>query len=284
MKSRLRVALLLTTMYLVAELVGAWWSGSLALLADAAHMLTDVAGIGLSLFAVQLAERSPTVRRTYGFYRAEILATLANASVLLAMAGWILFEAYRRFIAPPAVDGGVMLAVATVGLLVNIAAALVLRRNNSASLNLKAAYLEVFSDLLSSVGVIVAAVIIRWTGWYPIDPLMSVGIGLFIVPRTWNLIREAVGILLEGTPANVDLAQIRTQIEQLPAVVGVHDLHVWSITSGLHALSIHVVRASDTVADEVLRRVQTLVTANFPISHVTIQIEPPGWREGETHL
>ena len=281
---RLKIAFALAGVYLVAEVVASFMTGSLALLADAGHMLTDVVGVGLALFAITLAQRAATPARTYGYHRAEILAVLANTALLLATSGYVLVEAYRRFLDPPVVDSGPMLVVAVVGLAVNIAGIFVLREGSSESLNVRGAYLEVVSDALSSVGVIVGAAVMWTTDWYYADPIVSAGIGLLILPRTWRLMREATGILLEGTPSDITLGAVRDVLAKVDGVIGVHDLHVWSLTSGLNALSAHVVRRVDASHDDVLARAHDAITAAFPIGHVTIQLELPGWEQRETHL
>lgn len=283
-KRQLTIVFAFTSLYLIVEVVGGLITGSLALLADAAHMLTDVGGLGLALFAIRFAERPATPERTYGFYRVEILAAVTNAVVLLGISAYILYEAYGRFLAPPAVDSLGMLGVACVGLVVNIAGMRLLRTGSNESLNLKGAYFEVLSDMLSSLGVITAGLIMWTTGWYYADPIFSAGIGLFILPRTWTLLREAVGVLLEGTPSTINLASLRTAIAAVPGVASVHDLHVWSVTSGLNAISAHAVLADSASFEEVLRAIQSRVTSEFEISHVTIQIEPAGHEERETHL
>ena len=283
-KRRLLVVFVLTTVYLAAEVVGGIATHSLALLADAGHMLTDVAGLGLALLAIRFAERPATPDRTYGYYRVEILAAVVNAVVLIGISIVVLFEAYERFRNPPSVASGPMLLVAVVGLVVNIVGILLLRKGSDESLNMKGAYFEVLSDMLTSIGVIVASVIMLTTGWYYADPLISAGIGLFILPRTWILLREAVGVLLEGTPAGVNLAGIREMVGRLPGVQEMHDLHVWSLTSGVNAMSAHVVIVDDTMHNEVLDAVHDVVTKNFRIAHVTVQIERVGWRECEAHL
>lgn len=276
-QKKLLVVLLLTATYLVAEVVGGLMTGSLALLADAGHMLTDVAGVGLALVAIRFAARPATAERTYGFYRAEILAALANAVVLIGISLYILYEAWQRFRNPPPIASGMMLGVASIGLVVNLASMLLLRSGSAESLNMKGAYFEVLSDMLTSIGVIIASVIMLTTGWYYADPLVSAGIGLFILPRTWTLLREAVGVLLEGTPSDVNLTAVRATITAVPGVAGVHDLHVWSLTSGTNALSAHVVLAPEAVHTEVLRAVHASVTTAHPIAHATLQIEPVGW-------
>lgn len=283
-KSRLKIVVIMTLIYLFAEVVGGIWTQSLALLADAGHMLTDVAGLILALFAIRMAEKPASPERTYGYYRAEILAALANAIVLIGISIYILFEAYERFQNPPTVASGGMLLVAFVGLLVNVVGIFLLRESSKESLNMKGAYFEVLSDLLTSVGVIIAAIVMWTTGWYYADPLISAGIGLFILPRTWILLKDAVGILLEGTPANINLAEVRTQILAIPEISAVHDLHVWSLTSGMNALSAHVVRKNGTEVNSLLSQISQMLKEKFKIAHTTIQAENPKLSEEETHL
>ncbi|CAN5706761.1 CDF family zinc transporter CzcD [soil metagenome] len=283
-KKRLAIVLALTASYLVAEIVAGLLTNSLALLADAGHMLTDVAGLALALLAISFAERWATPERTYGYYRIEILAALTNAVLLIGISLYILYEAYERFRNPPEVQSGAMLAVASVGLLINLIGIYLLRAAAKESLNMKGAYYEVMSDLLTSIGVIVAAVIMLTTGWYYADPLISAGIGLFILPRTWMLLRDAVGVLLEGTPTDVNLAALREAIANVAGVAGVHDLHVWSLTSGVNAMSVHAVLADHGLHDEVLAAVQKKVTSDFKIAHATVQVECQGCAAYETHL
>lgn len=283
-KGRLRLVFGLTATYLVAEVVGGIVTGSLALLADAGHMLTDVGGLGLALMAIGYAERPATPSRTYGYYRAEILAALANAVILIVISFYILFEAYRRFKSPPEVQSGLMLIVGSLGLVINIIGAVILRRSAQESLNLKGAYFEVISDLLTSVGVILGAVIMITTKWYYADPIISAGIGLFILPRTWVLLKEAVGVLLEGTPKDVNIESVRAALAATTGVGGVHDLHVWSLTSGTNAMSVHVVLAEGSAYAEVLAQVHARLTKDFPIAHATVQVEPAGWSHCESHL
>jgi cobalt-zinc-cadmium efflux system protein len=283
-KRRLAIVLGLTTLYLVAEVVGGLLTGSLALLADAGHMLTDVAGLGLALLAIRFAERPATPERTYGFYRVEILAALANAVVLIGISLYILYEAYERFMNPPEVESKAMLLIAGIGLVINVVGILILRAGASESLNMKGAYFEVLSDLLTSVGVIIAGVIMLTTGWYYADPLLSAGIGLFILPRTWMLLRDALGVLLEGTPSDVNLASVRDGISSVPGVEGVHDLHVWSLTSGVNAMSVHAVLEDGATHDDVLVAIRKLVTSEFKIAHATVQVESRECAASETHL
>jgi cobalt-zinc-cadmium efflux system protein len=272
-RRRLAVVLGLTCAYLAIEVAAGVLTGSLALLADAGHMLTDVAGLILALAAMKFAERRPSPRRTYGYHRVEILAALTNGIVLLAVAGYILAEAWNRFRTPHPVASVPVLAVAAAGLLVNMAGALLLHRGSQASLNVRGAYNEVLADAVSSVGVIAGAGVITATGWYWVDPLVAVGIALFVLPRTWALLREAVQVLLEGTPREVDIQALRAAMEAVPGVKAVHDLHVWTLTSGVHALSAHAVLREGAAHGQVLSDLRIRVTEGFPIRHVTVQIE-----------
>ncbi|MEO8190078.1 MAG: cation diffusion facilitator family transporter [Acidobacteriota bacterium] len=283
-KKRLLIVFALTGAYMIAEVVGGLLTHSLALMADAGHMVTDVAGIGLALLAIRFAERPATPEKTYGYYRLEILAALANTVVLIGISIYILVEAYQRFRNPPEVQTGTMLVVAGIGLGVNVAGVLLLRGGSSKSLNLKGAYFEVLSDLLTSVGVIIAALVMMTTRWYYADPLISAGIGLFILPRTWTLLREAIGVLLEGTPKDVDVQALREAVGRIQGAEGVHDLHVWTLTSGVNAMSVHVVLSDRASHDDVLKAVQKCITSAFKIAHVTVQLEPIGCAEWETHL
>lgn len=283
-KKQLVIVLTLTTTYLVAEVIGGIVTGSLALLADAGHMLTDAGGLALALTAIKFAERPATPERTYGYYRVEILAALANALILILISLYILYEAYRRFLDPPEVQSGPMLVIASIGLAINLIGVYILRASSKESLNMKGAYFEVLSDMLTSVGVILASVIMLTTGWWYADPLISAGIGLFIFPRTWVLLRDAVGILLEGTPSDVNLANLGEELKGVAGVASVHDLHVWSLTSGVNAMSVHVVLADGAKYEDVLTSVHQQCTGPFKISHVTVQVEPANFSEGETHL
>jgi len=283
-KRRLALVFGFTLLYLIAEVIGGLLTRSLALLADAGHMLTDVAGLGLALFAIRFAERPATPERTYGFYRVEILAALTNAVVLIGISLFILYEAYQRFTDPPEVESKAMLLVGLIGLAVNIAGMLILREGSGESLNMKGAYFEVLSDAVTSIAVIIAGVIMWTTGWYYADPLISAGIGLFIFPRTWALLREAVGVLLEGTPSDVNLTALREAISRVKGVAGVHDLHVWSLTSGVNAMSVHAVVADGAMHDDVLTAVRECVTHDFKIAHATIQVEKQSCVASETHL
>ncbi|MCG7430819.1 cation diffusion facilitator family transporter [Dermacoccus nishinomiyaensis] len=275
----LMVAFGLTAAYMVVELVTGLVSGSLALLSDAAHMGTDVLGLGMALAAITLAQREATSQRTYGTYRLEVLAALANGILLFGVAGYVLFEAWQRFAAPPAVPGLPMLVVATVGLIVNLISFRLLAAGSKESLNLKGAYLEVLSDMLGSVGVIVAAIIIFTTGWRYADPLIGAGIGLFILPRTYTLTAQAVRILMEVAPPGLDVDQVRARILTLPGVADVHDLHIWTVTSGMETATGHVVLADDAELHPVLDRVTALLAEEYHVTHATIQCEPGSHQE-----
>lgn len=283
-KGKLKLVLGLTLTYLIAEVVGGILTKSLALLADAGHMMTDVAGLGMALFAINITQRSASERRTYGFYRAEILAALANAVVLIFISLYILYEAWQRFKSPPEVSSKNMLFIAAIGLIINIIGLLILRKGSQKSLNMKGAYFEVLSDMLTSVGVIVAAIIMITTGWYYADPLISAGIGLFILPRTWILLKDAVGVLLEGTPADVDLAALKNYLQSVSGVVAVHDLHVWSLTSGLNTMSVHIEISENKNTSEVLAIIKSKVKDDFNIIHTTIQTEVTGFDEPKINI
>ena len=284
-KKNLAIVFGLTASYLVAEVIGGIWFNSLALLADAGHMLTDVVGLALALFAIWFAEKQATPEKTYGYYRIEILAATVNAVILIGISLYILYEAYLRFRQPDLkVESGGMMAVAVIGLVINIVGMLILRAGSKESLNMKGAYFEVMSDMLTSIGVIVAALIIQFTGWTYADPLISAGIGLFILPRTWILLKDAVGILLEGTPSDVNIASLRESLKKVEGVADVHDLHVWALTSGMNAMSVHAVLADGAAHESVLERIQTIVQNDFKISHTTVQIETAAQAAHETHL
>lgn len=275
-KKRLSWVLALTSLFMGAEALAGLWTRSLALLADVGHMLADVGGIALALFAIRLAERPATPERTYGYYRAEILAALANAIILIGISVFILFEAYERFRNPPAVESRAMFFVALLGLGINVIGAFVLRGGAEKSLNVRGAYFEVISDLLASIGVVIGAMVMWKTGWYYVDPVISAGIGLFILPRTWRLMKEAIGILLEGTPAHLNIADISSALKDLSYVVTVHDLHVWTLTSGFDCLSGHLVVQNLEQSQKVLAEAQNLLRSKFRIRHATIQIEIGG--------
>lgn len=287
-RSRLLVVLGLTSTVLVAEVIGAWITGSLALLADAGHMFTDVAGILLAVLAVTFAAKPATQKRTFGYYRLEILAAVVNAVLLFAVAVFILLEAWRRWQDPPEVEGGLMLVFAAVGLVANIIGLSILRSGSKESLNVKGAYLEVLGDTLGSLAVIAAAIVIATTGWLRADAAASVLVALMILPRTWTLLREAVDVLLQATPEGMDLAEVRQHIVDTAGVIDAHDLHAWTLTSGMPVVSVHVVVADDALTNgtggEILDALRGCLHEHFDVDHCTFQLEPPEHSSHERSL
>lgn len=271
----LKIVFAITASYFVIEVVVGFISNSLALLSDAAHMLTDVGGQALALFAIWMSSKPRNNRKTYGYYRTEIFSALINAIVLIFISGYILFEAWQRFKEPPAVAGIPMLIVATCGLIINLIGMKILREGSKESINIKGAFLEVVSDMLSSVGVIIAGIIILATGWLYIDPIMSALIGLFILPRTFRLLKESVDILLEAVPANINYSAVEKCISEREGVVSLHDLHIWTITSGVTALSVHVIMKSEIQLTHISKFVQNIkehLESEFKIGHTTIEV------------
>lgn len=271
----LKIVFAMTATYLVVEVIVGFLSNSLALLSDAAHMLTDVAGQGLALFAIWMSAKPRNTRKTYGYLRVEIFSALINALVLLFISGYILFEAWQRFKDPPAVSGVPMLIVATCGLIVNLIAMRILKVGSKESINIKGAFLEVVSDMLSSVAVIIAGIIILFTGWLYIDPIMSALIGLFILPRTYNLLKEAVDILLEAVPKEVDYAKVEQYIAANENVLSIHDLHIWTLTSGVNTLSVHLVFKKDLPLSQVngiIAKIKAALADSYKINHTTIEV------------
>jgi len=275
----------LSTLIAVAEIIGALITGSLVLLADAAHMAADAAGLGLSLLAAYVASRPPTARRTFGYARAEILAALANAVLLLGMAAFIIVDAIRRLMSPPEVSSGLIIVFGVIALVANAVSLLLLRRGQAESLNLRGAFLEVASDALGAVAVIVTGVIIAATGFTRADPIASLAVGLLILPRTWQLLRETVDVLLEASPRGMDLSEVRQHMTALNGVRDVHELHAWTITSGLPVLSAHVVVDPEVFDDgrcfTMLDRLQDCLRGHFDVEHSTFQIEPAGHADHE---
>ncbi|MGW2227160.1 cation diffusion facilitator family transporter [Streptomyces formicae] len=266
----------------VVQVVGALLSGSLALLADAAHSLTDAVGVSLALGAITLAQRAPTPRRTFGFYRVEIFSAVLNALLLVAIFVWVLWSAIGRFSEPVEVKGGLMFVVAVGGLLANLVGLWLLRDAKEKSLNLRGAYLEVLGDALGSVAVIVGGLIILLTGWQAADPIASIVIGLLIVPRAYGLLRDSLHVLMEATPQDVDLGEVRSHLLAEPGVVAVHDLHGWTVTSGMPVLTAHVVVTEAALTSgygALLGRLQRCVGDHFDVAHSTIQLEPEGHGE-----
>lgn len=267
------------------EVVGGLASNSLALLADAAHVFTDAAGIGLALLAIWIGSRPESTERTYGYLRLEILAAVANAVLLFGVAGFILYEAWRRLSEPPQVASGLMLGVALAGLLINDVSLWLLRDAQAKSLNMRASYLEVMGDLAGSAAVIVAAVVIAVTGWAGADAIASVAIALLILPRTWGLLRDATDVLLEATPKGVNMDDVRAHIVGAPGVADVHDLHAWTITSGVNVVSAHVVLEPDADGAVALESLCECLSGHFDIEHSTFQLESSDRRrlEGAAH-
>jgi len=280
-RGRLVAVLLLSLAILAVEVVGGIASNSLALLADAGHMLTDVVGVGMALLATWFAGRSPTNGRTFGYLRLEILAAVANAVLLLGIAVFILVEAWRRLSDPPEIASGLMLAVALIGLGANAVSLFLLRDAQRESLNIRGAYLEVMGDFAGSAAVIVTAIVIALTGWTTADAVASVLIGLLILPRTFGLLREAVDVLLEATPKGIDMDHVRQHILDAPGVVDCHDLHAWTITSGMNVVSAHVVLAVGAEAAPALDALCACLSNDFDIEHSTFQLETADRRRFE---
>jgi cobalt-zinc-cadmium efflux system protein len=297
---KIKIVLLLTSSYLAAEVVGGLLTGSLALIADAGHMLADVGALALSLFAISYARRPPTPKRTYGFYRMEILASLVNSVVLVLFSAYILYEAYQRIFEPPAIQSPLMIAVAAVGLAVNFGGMKILggsghphhhhasdgqvhrsdeggrgdhKGEGEENLNIEAARLEVFSDALGSTGVIAAGLVMLATNFYLADPIVSIGLALFILPRTWSLIKKSIHILMEGVPSNISYEAVKKAILEVRGVTGIFELHIWSITSGMNALSAHVAVIDPGRSQIILREITAILEKRFGINRSTIQIE-----------
>ncbi len=259
--------------FMLIELWAGVYSGSLALIADSGHMLSDVAGVLLALLAIWFASKPASTGMTYGYYRTEILAAFLNGVLLLAVSSFILWEAYRRFSSPPEILTTPVLITGIAGLAVNLISAKILAGGSKESLNLKGAYLEVLSDLLASGAVIIGTVIIMFTGWRVIDPVISALIGVMIVPRTWLLLRECVDILMEGAPSHIDLGKLHDELCAVAGVQAVHDLHVWTITSGKYSMSGHVVLNADASAETVLGLINETLREKFELNHTTVQVE-----------
>jgi cobalt-zinc-cadmium efflux system protein len=293
----LALALGITTVFLVVEIAGGILTGSLALLSDAAHMFTDAAALAISLLAMRLARKPADDTRTFGYHRLEILAAAFNAILLFGVALYILYEAWRRLTAPAEVQSVGMLAIAVVGLVTNLASMRLLSAGKSESLNVKGAYLEVWADMLGSIGVIAGAVVIHFTGWTWVDSLVAVGIGLWVLPRTWTLLSESFNVLLEGVPHGIELKEVQAALAGHAGVGGLHDLHVWSLSSGSVSLSVHIVQQPGIDGQVLLRDLRSLLAGRFDIHHSTLQIEtipcdqaagehgfgPSGHEEGHPH-
>src|SRR5690606_28284621 len=287
-RGRLRAALAITLGVMVVQIVGGLLADSLALVADAAHMATDAVGLGVALLAIHFANRPPSERRTFGLARAEILAALANCLLLLVVGGYVLYEAVERFVTPADTKGGVALVFGAIGLAANLVSLMLLMRGQKESLNVRGAFLEVAADALGSVAVILAAVVIVTTGWTAADPIASLVIALMIVPRTVKLLRETLDVLLEAAPKDVDMAQVRAHILATDGVEDVHDLHAWTITSGMPVLSAHVVVSPEVLNalghEKMRHELQSCLGDHFDVEHCTFQLEPRGHAEHEARL
>jgi cobalt-zinc-cadmium efflux system protein len=278
---RLRLALALTAAFLVAEVIGGIASNSLALLADAGHMLTDVAALALSLFVAWFSRQPSTPQKTYGYLRWEILAAFLNGSVLLLISAWIIVESVIRIRAPEPV-GGLMLWVALGGLVTNLISARILHAGSRDNMNVRGAYLHVLGDLLGSVGVVIAAIVIRYTGWLQADPIASFVTTALIIRGAWTLVRESVDILLEGAPRHIELSAVRAQLEAIPGIESVHDLHVWTVNPRMVAMSAHAIVRDASAQQHVLEHVHDAMRI-FGIGHVTVQIEQSDMADREAH-
>jgi len=280
------IALILTASFMVAEVVGGILTNSLALISDAAHMFTDSAALAISLLAIQIGKKAADKKRTFGYHRFEILAAAFNAILLFGVAIYILVEAFLRISNPPDIQSNLMLIIASLGLLVNLIAMKLLSQSKDDSLNVKGAYLEVWSDMLGSVGVIVGALLIRWTGWGWIDSVIAVGIGLWVLPRAWALLKQSTHILLEGTPEHLNIDEIKQALSSHWGVDSIHDLHVWSISSGKSSLSVHVVCQHREVDwPDLLHQIRAMLAVRFDLHHTTIQLEatPCGLADVDHH-
>jgi cobalt-zinc-cadmium efflux system protein len=271
----LLIVLAITFIYMIAEAIGGYFANSLALLSDAGHMFTDVAALALSLLAVRFASRPATPRKTYGFYRLEILAALVNGASLIVLSLLICFEAYQRLRHSEEVKGWTLILISSGGLIVNLISAYLLSRGQKETLNVRGAYLHVLGDLLGSVAAIAAGVLIVWRGWKWADPVFSVVISILIIYSSWRLVADAVNILLEGTPSHINIAAVEEAMRTVSGVREVHDLHIWTITSGRHAVTVHVVVNDAGESYRILRELRELLAHRFALSHSTIQIEDP---------
>lgn len=282
---KLWIALGLTGTFLIVEATAGFLTHSLALLSDATHMLTDVAALGIALAAIRIGRRAADHKRSFGYYRFEILAAAFNAVILFLVALYILFEAVQRFRYPAEIASAPMLAVAVTGLMVNLIAMQVLRDVSQQSLNVKGAYLEVWADMVGSLGVIGAALVIRFTGWLWVDTVVAVGIGFWVLPRTWTLLRDSINILLQGVPEEFDLIRIEADIKGIPGVIEVHDLHLWALTSGRNVFTAHLVLSPQASNEkEVLLATSNMLRTRYDITDTTLQVEPVGFHPDEEEV
>lgn len=277
------IVLALTAAFMVTEVIGGILTGSLALISDAAHMFTDAAALAIALAAIKIGKCAADHKRTFGYYRFEILAAAFNAVVLVLVAVYILYEAYQRLRNPPEIQSVGMLAIAAVGLAVNLVGMRLLRGGAETSLNVKGAYLEVWADMIGSLGVIVAAIVIHFTQWRWVDSLVAAGIAVWVVPRSWALLKDSINILLEGVPAGLSLDEIEQSILRVPGVQAIHDLHVWALTSGRNSLTVHIVIAPDAAEQQVLTAAADMLAARFALTHTTIQVESLECGQADAH-
>ncbi len=271
--SKLKLVLLLISSYIVVEFISGLLTGSLALIADAGHMLADAGGLTLALFAINFSTKPATPQRTYGFYRIEILAALANSAVLILVSVYIIYDAYERIIEPPQIKGTALIIVGTIGLVVNLVGMYILKGHASGNLNIEGAYLEVLKDTLGSVGVVVVGVITSISEFYLIDPIISVGLAFYILPRTWSLMKKSINILMEGVPINISYEEVKKAILQIKGVTGIFEMHIWTITSGMDAITAHVVVSDPSKSQTILKAISSMLENRFKITHTTIQIE-----------
>ncbi|MFD5233444.1 cation diffusion facilitator family transporter [Streptomyces qaidamensis] len=287
-RGRLRIALAITLGIVVVQIVGGALADSLALVADSAHMATDALGLGMALLAIHFANRPPSDQATFGYARAEILAALANCLLLLGAGGYVVYESVQRFITPAETEGRLALLFGAIGLVANLVSLALLMRGQKESLNVRGAFLEVAADALGSVTVIVSSLVIMLTGWQAADPIASLVIALMIAPRTWKLLRETLSVLLETAPKGVDMAEVRSHILATDGVEDVHDLHAWTITSGMPVLSAHVVVSPEALNaighEKMLHELQGCLGDHFDVEHCTFQLEPSGHAEHEARL
>ena len=275
---KLFIVLLLTAGYMLAEFLGGIFTNSLALLADSGHMLSDAAALGLSLFAIWLSLKPASPEKTYGYYRTEIIAAFINGITLVAIAAYIIWEAYARFVEPQHIKAPLMIAIAVGGLVVNIIGASILHKSSKENLNIQGAFLHIVGDLLGSIGTIIAGLCILLWNFYLADPIISIIIALLVLFSAINLINEAIIVLLEASPSHINVSAVEQAIKDLPDVIDVHDLHIWSISSRNIALSVHIV-ASESDSHKILCEVDEMLNEKFGIKHVTIQLEPEGFHE-----
>lgn len=271
--SKLKLVLLLISSYIIVEFISGLLTGSLALIADAGHMLADAGGLTLALFAINFSSKPATPQRTYGFYRIEILAALANSAVLILVSVYIIYDAYERIIEPPQIKGTALIIVGTIGLVVNLVGMSILKSHANENLNIEGAYLEVLKDTLGSVGVIVVGVITSISEFYLVDPIISIGLAFYMLPRIWSLMKKSINILMEGVPINISYEEVKRAILQIKGVTGVFDIHIWTITSGMDAITAHVVVSDPSKSQIILKEISSMLEKRFKITHTTIQIE-----------